>query len=96
MRKFIRGTLQLEEYVEDTEAYTKKHRKFLEGIVAWAERMDVQITFGTSNDNAYLCEYVIIGNTQQYCKGLFSELKEMLKPVFPKLKNLFQGSGDKF
>ena len=95
MRKFVRGTLQLEEYVEDTDAYTEKHRKFLESMVAWADRMDVQITFGASNDNAYLCEYVIIGNTKQYCNGLFSELKEMLKPVFPKVKTLFQGSGDK-
>ena len=96
MRKFIRGTLQLVEYVEDTEAYTEKHRKFLESMVEWADRMDVQITFGASDDNAYLCEYVIIGKTQQYCKGLFSEMKEMLKPVFPKIKTLLQYSGDKF
>lgn len=96
MKKFVRGTLQLAEYVEDIDAYTEKHRKFFEDVVDWADRMEVQVTFGTSNDNAYLCEYVIIGQTNQYCKGLFSELKAMLKPVFPKVKSLFQGSGDKF
>lgn len=96
MRKFVRGTLQLEEYVEDTDAYTEKHRKFLESIVEWAERMDMQVTFGASEDNVYLCEYAIIGNTKQYCNGLFSELKGMLKPVFPKTKTLVQYSGNKF
>ena len=95
MKKFIRGTLQLEEYIEDTDAYTEKHRKFLEDVVAWGDRMEVQITIGASNDNAYLCEYVIIGKTSQYCKGLFSELKEMLKPVFPKVKSILQYSGNK-
>ena len=96
MKKFVRGTLQLAEYVEDTDAYTEKHRKFLESVVAWADRMEVQITFGASDDNAYLCEYVIMGNTNQYCKGLFSEMKQMLKPVFPQIQSLFQASGDTF
>ena len=41
MKKFVRGTLQLAEYVEDTDAYTEKHRKFLESVVAWADRMEV-------------------------------------------------------
>lgn len=96
MKKFVRGTLQHEELVEDVEKYTEEHRNFLETMVEWADRMEMQITFGASSDNAYLCEYIIVGGTMRYCKGVFAELKEMLKPVFPKVKSLFQSSGDKF
>lgn len=96
MKKFVRGTLMLAECVDDVEAYVDKHRAFLEGIVSWSEKVDIYVLFGASEDNSYLCEYVITGNTIKYCKGVFAELKQMLKPVFPKIQSLFQASGDKY
>lgn len=94
MRKFIRGTFELDQNVTDLVEYEKKHETMLNNLIAWAQRLNIAINIGTSEDNTYLCEYKIVGATVKYCKGLCSELKKMLKAEFPKTELVWQGSGD--
>ena len=49
---------------------------------------------GTSEDNTYLVEYKVIGNTLAYCKGIVAELKSMLKKEWKKTNSVFQANGD--
>lgn len=94
MKKFIRGIFELDQNVADLVEYESKHERMLNNLLAWAERHNVAINIGTSDDNTYLCEYKIVGATASYCKGLCSELRKMLKAEFSKIKSLWQGSGD--
>lgn len=94
MKKFIRGTFELDHNVTDLESYEEKHKIALAEIVDWANSLDVRITMGTSDDDTYLIEYKIVGNTASYCKSLLSELRSMLKDEWKKTKSLWQGSGD--
>lgn len=94
MRKFIKGTFELDQNVTDLVEYEKKHETMLNKLVEWATRLNIAINIGTSEDNTYLCEFKIVGATASYCRGLCSELKQMLKAEFPKTKSIWQGSGD--
>lgn len=94
MKKFIRGTWELDENVTDLVAYEEQHVKAIEQLIEWANSLGVYLNMGISEDNYYLCEYVIRGNTASYCKGICSELKHMLKAEFPKVELVYQGSGD--
>lgn len=94
MRKFIKGTFELDQNVTDLVEYEKKHETMLNNLVEWATRLNIAINIGTSEDNTYLCEFKIVGATASYCRGLCSELKQMLKAEFPKIKSIWQGSGD--
>ena len=93
MKKFIKGTLELDKKVTDLVAYEKRIEKKLDNIIEWCERFDVAVTFGTSDDNTYLCEYRIVANTKALCNGLFRELKELLHEVFPYVKSNWQVGG---
>lgn len=94
MRKFIKGTFELNQNITDLDEYEKQHETMLNNLIEWAKRFNVSINIGTSDDNTYLCEYKIVGNTASYCKGLCSELRQMLKAEYPKTKSIWQGSGD--
>ena len=94
MKKFIRGTLELDKNVTDLVAYEENKKIAIMAILDWCDRVDIGINCGTAEDNTYLCEYKIVANTKRMCIGLLSELKEMLKDVFPYCKSLWQGSGD--
>lgn len=94
MKKFIQGTFELDHDVIDLEGYEEKHKRAIEDIIDWANSFDVGINMGTSDDNTYLIEYKIVGNTASFCKGMLSELRTMLKDEWKKTKSLWQGSGD--
>lgn len=93
MKKFIRGTLELDKNVTDLAAYEKPIERKLDEILDWCESFNVSIQFGTADDNTYLCEYRIVANTKALCNGLFRELKELLHEVFPYVKSFWQVSG---
>lgn len=94
MKKYIRGTFELEQNVTDLDEFEKQHKTMMTNLPEWLERHDVKFVMGTSDDNTYLCEYTIVGATASYCKGLCSELKQLLKTEFPKIKLLYQESGN--
>lgn len=96
MKKFIKGTFELDKDVTDLVAYEENKNDKLLAIVDWCNRFGVAINCGTTDDNTYLCEYKIVANTKTMCSGLLRELKEMLKDCFPYVKSLWQGSGDCF
>lgn len=94
MKKFIKGTFELDKDVINLEEYEDKHKTALEEIIDWANSLDVDVLFGTSDDNAYLIEYKIVGKTASLCKGLLSELRSMLKDEWKKTQSVWQASGD--
>lgn len=94
MKKFVQGSFALDRNVVDLEGYEKPITNDLNSILEWGTKHGAYICFGTSADDTYLCEYKIVANTIQCCKGLSKELKSMLKPIFPKIQLLWEGSGD--
>ena len=94
MNKFIKGCFELDKNVTDLDAYEEKKKIGLDRLINWANEMEIGLKFGTSDDNTYLCEYKIVCKTAALCKGILSELKYELKSVFPKVKSLWQGSGN--
>ena len=94
MKKFIKGTFELDKDVINLEEYENKHTIAIEEIIDWANSYNIAINMGTSDDNTYLLEYKIIGKTASLCKGLLSELRSMLKDEWKKTKSVWQASGD--
>lgn len=94
MKKFIKGTFELDQNVINLEEYEATHKRAIDEIFDWANSFDVGINMGTSDDNTYLLEYKIVGHTASFCKGVLAELKSILKDEWKKTKSLWQGSGD--
>ena len=94
MKKFIKGTFELDINVTDLVTYEEKHKRAIEEIIDWANSLNVAIKMGTADDDSYLLEYKIVGKTASFCKGLLSELRTMLKAEWKKTTSLWQGSGD--
>ena len=94
MKKFIKGTIELDENVTDLEGYEKKKDYILKAIRSFCDKNDIKYVMGTSDDNYYLIEYKIVANTKSFCKGILSELKALLKRYFPYVKSLWEASGD--
>lgn len=94
MKKFIKGTFELDKDVINLEEYEDKHNIAIEEIIDWANSYNVAINMGTSDDNTYLLEYKIVGKTASSCKGLLSELRSMLKDEWKKTQSVWQASGD--
>ena len=94
MKKFIKGTFELDKDVTDLEAYEENKKQKILEIVDWCNRFGVAINCGTADDNTYLCEYKIVANTKSMCNGLLQEFKELLKDCYPYVKMVWQGSGD--
>lgn len=92
-KRFKKGTLILKEGVTDLVAFEEPIMPQLKEIIAWGEKNDIGLAFGTSEDNTYLCEYDVSAETDQLCKGYVSELKSMLKKLFPKLRLHMEWSG---
>lgn len=94
MRKFAKGTFELDLNVTNLEEYEKSRKDFLEGVVSWADKIEMAILFGTSDDGTYLCEFDVKANTKKLCDGYVAELKSMLKSKFPKIRLLYQANGN--
>lgn len=94
MKKFIKGTFELDKDVINLEEYEDNHTIAIEEIIDWANSYNVAINMGTSDDNTYLLEYKIVGKTASFCKGLLSELRSMLKDEWKKTQSVWQASGD--
>lgn len=94
MKKFIKGTFELDTNVTDLAAYEQKKETKILAIIDWCNTFNVAVNMGTSDDNTYLCEYKIVAKTKSMCNSLLRELKEMLKECFPYVKLVWQASGD--
>lgn len=93
-KKFIRGTFELQKDVTDIEAFEAPIMPQLMEIIDWAKKNGVGLTFGTSEDNTYLCEFDVVANTVQLCKGYKAELKDLLKKIFPKVRCIVEWQGN--
>ena len=94
MKKFIRGTFELDKDITDLEKYEESKKAKILEIVDWCNSFGVAINCGTADDNTYLCEYKITANTKAMCNGLLREFKELLKECYPYVKTIWQSSGD--
>jgi hypothetical protein len=93
-KKFIRGTFELAEGVTDLKAFEEKRESSLMDIINWATANEIGVTFGTSADDTYLCEFRVTARTLKACKGYVADLKSMLKSLFPKTRIVLQYEGD--
>lgn len=93
MHRFKKGTFMLKEGVTDLVAFEEPIRPKLQKIIDWATQEGIGLKFGTSEDNTYLCEYDVVARTNQLCAGYVSELKAMLKELFPKVSMIREWSG---
>ena len=94
MKKFIKGTFELDTEVWDLPEYERPKEAALRSILDWGTELGIAIRFGTSSDGSYLCEYNVRARTASLCRGYVAELRQLLKPHFPKVETLFQASGD--
>lgn len=94
MKKFKKGAFTLKEGVTDLVAFEKPIDAQLRQIVHWAEQTGVELAFGTTEDDTYICQYRVVAQTNQLCKGLVAELKAKVKELFPKLSLSYEWSGD--
>lgn len=93
-KKFIRGTFELEKNVTDLVSFEQPKMPQLMKIIEWAKKNGVGVTFGTSADDTYLCEFDVTAQTIQMCKGYVAELKSMLKDIFPKASKIVEWQGN--
>lgn len=94
MKKFIKGTLELDTDVQDLVEYENARKPAILSIFDWGDKHGVSIRVGLSDDGAYLCEYKVRARTVAMCRGYVSELRQLLKPHFPKVESIYQASGD--
>lgn len=95
-KKFKKGAFALQKDVTDLEAFEKPIEAQLHEIIAWADKNEIHLAFGTTEGNTYLCEFHIVAQTASLCKGYVSELRAKLKKLFPKLYLSYEWSGDHF
>lgn len=93
-KKYIKATYKLAENVTNLEEFEQQREAYLNTLIKWATDNGIGIRFGTSDDNTYLCECRATARTNQMCKGYIAELKEMLKAEFPKVRNIYEESGN--
>lgn len=92
--KFIIGTIELDQNVNNLVSYEKARESALQGIIDFADQVGIVIRFGTSEDGTYMVEYKVIGETITYCKGILAELKQKLRLTWKKPTVLYQASGN--
>ena len=94
MKKFIKGTFELDKNIADVDAYSKFYESHLKEIIEWAEEHSIAMRFGTSDNNKYLCEYKVTGSTKKICKEFVADIKRELKAVWPKAQSVFEVYGE--
>ncbi len=95
-KRFKKGAFVLAEGVTDPVEFEKPIEAQLMDIIAWAEKNRVDLAFGTTEDDTYICEYRVVAQTNQLCQGYVIELKAMLKKLFPKAYRGHEFSGHCF
>lgn len=93
-KKYIKATYELAKNVTDLEAFEQPRDAYLQTLLNWATDNNMSMRFGASEDNTYLCECRATARTNQMCKGYIAELKGMLKAEFPKVKIIYEESGN--
>lgn len=91
----MRGSWLLEEHIEDANAYYELHKAKIDEIIDWANRLDIYVGFGKSEDDTFLCEYEVTGQTSRMCKGVAAELKALLKTEWKSVSLGYQVEGHK-
>lgn len=91
--RFKKGTFMLKEGVTDLVAFEAPILPKLKKIIDWATLNGIDLRVGTSENGTYLCEYHVVARTNQLCAGYVSELKVMLKELFPKVCRIVEWSG---
>ena len=56
--------------------------KMAQPILDFANKHDVAFNLGYGNDNGLVATYQTEGKTSAYCKGMVTEIKQMLKDIF--------------
>lgn len=90
MKYFINGVWVLDENVVDSATYEEKYSEIIEEIITWASGCGVKIRFWVADDNTYVIQYAIIGETESFCESLCDELESMLKYGWKKAGMLWQ------
>ena len=65
MKKFIKGTFEIEKNITDLEAYEETHKAGIDRLIDFAKRFGINYQCGTSDDNTYLCEFKIVSNNEE-------------------------------
>ena len=94
MKKFIKGTFELDQNIVNEEEYFQFYEPHLNEIIEWAEEHGIAMRFGVSDNNKYLCEYKVTGNTKKICKEFVADIKRELKAVWPKARSILEISGE--
>lgn len=94
MKKFIKGAYQLSGKIDDADAFVSQHNDFMEYMIDWADELDVEMSFGFTEDNSFVCQYKIVCFYLKDCKEIRVALRRKLKTHFPKVTDLWQASGD--
>ena len=56
--------------------------KMVQPILDFVNKHDVNFNLGYDNDGSLVATYTAEGKTSAYCKGMISEIKQMLKDAF--------------
>ena len=95
MKKFIQGTFELDQNIVNEEEYFKFYEPHEKEIIEWAVEHDIAMRFGVSDNNKYLCEYKVTGQTKKICKEFVADIKRKLKSVWPKAQSVFEVYGER-
>lgn len=103
MKKLIKGTLILDENIEDRLEYTKKKIDIINKAVSWADEItssnqdtNIDLSVGFTDDDSIVAQYAIKAKTYKVCNANLSELNKILRTAFPKKKSLIQIKGECF
>lgn len=56
--------------------------KMVQPIIDFADKHDVHFNLGLDSNDCLVATYEANGKTSAYCKGVVSEIKQMLKDIF--------------
>ncbi len=84
--KYIQGTVRIETKFSD-----EAKGKAAQTVCDWADKHEMYTNFGFSEKGDYLCEYQAKGRTTAYCRGMASEIKDLIKASFnAKVTTMFE------
>lgn len=78
MTNYSRQDVRINTKITDEETLVK----MVQPIVDFAYKCDVYFKFGFDNNDCLIATYETKGKTSAYCKGVASEIKQMLKDIF--------------